>query len=84
MGERDAFAGVVEALHEAMLDDARWPETSARIEEACRAKGSILTFDEAFLHERSEVYLARCCHRGVDRSDWMRAYCEEYYLLTAA
>lgn len=79
MGERDAFTGVVEALHEAMLDDAWWPETSARIDAACGAKGSLLTFGEEFPQARIEFYIARCYHRGVDRSDWLRAYFEQYY-----
>ena len=34
MNQRDAFERIVRLLNEAMLDDARWPETSALIDEA--------------------------------------------------
>ena len=80
MDEHDAYRRIVDSLNEAMLDDARWPGTSALIDEACGARGSILTFGEELSDPRdSGIVLARSCYRGVDRSDWQREYFRDYY-----
>ena len=52
MTPRDAFERIVDMLHEAMLDDARWPHTSALIDEACGASGSILAVGGGSATER--------------------------------
>ena len=44
MSERDAFDGILASLHEASLDDARWPATSGLIDDAIRAEGNSLAF----------------------------------------
>ena len=80
MDEHDAYRRIVDSLNEAMLDDACWPGTSALIDEACGARGSILTFGEQLSDPRdSGIVLARSCYRGVDRSDWQREYFRDYY-----
>ena len=33
MGDQDAFERILASLHDAMLDDTRWPGTSALIDE---------------------------------------------------
>ena len=80
MGKRGTFRRVVESLNEAMLDDARWPDTSALIDEACGAKGSILTFGDAASHRhKHRIWFARSYYRGVDRAEWQREYFRDYY-----
>ena len=46
MGEQDAFERIVASLHDAMLDDSRWPATSALIDEACDLTGNDLIVRE--------------------------------------
>ena len=46
MSDQDAFDRILTALYDAMLDDARWPATSALIDEACGAQGNALAIGE--------------------------------------
>ncbi len=46
MGERNVFDRILASLHEAALDDARWPAASALIREAAPVRQD--------LHPRSE------------------------------
>ena len=46
MSEQDAFDLVIKSLYRAMLDDARWPRTSALLEEACGARNCALLVGE--------------------------------------
>ena len=39
MSDRDAFGRILASLHDAMLDDSRWPAVSALIDEALRHRG---------------------------------------------
>ena len=79
MTGRDAFERIVDLLHEAMLDDARWPEASALIDEACGASGSLLAVGSGSVRENVEVYFAKRFHRGEDRSEWQREYWRLYF-----
>ena len=79
MDRRDALARIVALLNEAMLDDARWPETSALIDEAVGAKGSVLTFGGEVAKGNVEIYFSRAFYRGVDRSAWQREYFRDYH-----
>ena len=72
--QQNAFERVLAMLNEAMLDDSRWPETSALIDEVVGAKGSILTFGT-----RVEIYFSRSFYRGIDRSEWQQEYFRDYY-----
>ena len=45
MSRQAAFEDILASLHEAMLDDAHWPATSALIDEACRTKGDLITYE---------------------------------------
>ena len=78
MNERDAFERVVDALNETMLDGTRWLGTSARIDEACGTKGTMVTFGEE-LPNHTEFFFTRMCFRGVDRSDWLHEYFADFY-----
>ena len=42
MGDQDAFERTLASLHDAMLDNARWPGASALIDEACGLTGNDL------------------------------------------
>ena len=79
MNRYDAFDGILDALNEAMLDDARWPETSALIDEACGSKGSVLTFGDEFPKDNIQIFFAKIYHRGEDRSEWLREYFRLYH-----
>ena len=78
MNRQDAFERVVDALNEAMLDDTLWLGTSARIDEACGTKGTMVTFGEE-LPNHTEFFFARMGFRGVDRSDWLDEYFRDFY-----
>ena len=80
MGHRGTFRRIVDSLNEATLDDARWPETSALIDEACGAKGSMLTFGHCVPRRgRHRIWFSRQYYRGVDRNEWQREYFRNYY-----
>ena len=79
MTQQDALERIVASLNEAMLDDARWPDTSAFIDEACGATGSTLTFMDESSTADVEIFFSRCCQRGADRSDWVGEYFRLYY-----
>lgn len=79
MNEKEAFENVVEALNEAMFDDALWSVASARIDEACGTKGGVLTFGEQFGEDHIEIYVSRAYYRGLDRSDNLQEYYRNYY-----
>ncbi|MCY4123473.1 MAG: hypothetical protein OXG72_21405, partial [Acidobacteria bacterium] len=46
MSDRDAFEHILASLHDAMLDDARWPAVSVLIDEACGIEGNDLLVGE--------------------------------------
>ena len=79
MNQQDAFRRVVRALNEAMLDDARWPQASAHIDQALGAKGSVMTFGDESPKGNIEIFFARSYYRGEDRAEWLREYFRDYY-----
>ena len=79
MSRQDTFERIVGSLNETMLDDALWPETSALIDEACGAKGSVLTFGDEFPQGNIEIFFSKCYYRGEDRSEWQREYFRIYH-----
>ena len=79
MSQEDAFERIVNGLNEAMLDDARWPGTSARIDEAFGSRGSMMVLGEDRPKGNVEVFFAKAYNRGADRSDWRREYFRDYY-----
>ena len=46
MSDPRAFERVLASLYDAMLDDTRWPATSALIDEACGVVGNALLVGE--------------------------------------
>ena len=79
MSERDQYDRILVSLHDAMLDDARWPDTARLIDEACRTKGNMIGFGEGRKHPDLQVFFTRFCHRGKRRPDWEREYFEDFY-----
>ena len=77
MSERDAFERIVGLLNEAMLDDTRWPEASALMDEAFGAKGSALVFGDE-RPDNSRFFFTKCHFRGADRSAWLEEYLLDY------
>ena len=77
MSQRDEFDRILNSLDGAALDDARFPSTSALIDEAIGAKGGMLTFGRS--DGTPDVFFSKCYFRGTDRSEWQRLYFREYY-----
>ena len=75
----DAFERIVALLNEAMLDDARWPEASRLIDEACGTKGSTLTFGADGPANNVQIFFAKSYARGEDRAEQAREYFRRYY-----
>ncbi len=74
MNPDEAFARCVGLLHEAGLDDARWPAASAMIEEASGAVGNFLVVGEGSDYAR--IDFARLLYRGEDHPDLAQEYFE--------
>ena len=74
----DAFERILASLYEAMLDDARWPATSALIDEACGTVGSGLVVGERS-GGADRIYFARFLYRGEGRQDLEREYFDAHY-----
>ena len=78
MSDDDAFERILMALYDAMLDDTRWPATSALIDEACGMQGNALMIREGS-QDDSRVFFAGLYHRGENREDLAREYLEIYH-----
>ena len=81
MSGQEPFERILGSLHEAVLDDARWPVASSLIDEACGSKGNFLTLSEGASNSDTEIFRARFCYRGQRRTDLERLYLETYYPL---
>ncbi len=79
MSQLEAFERAVTALNEAMLDDARWPETSGLIDEAFGTTGNILAFGSEIPTNKVEVFFSKSYHRGENRSDLEQEYFRFYH-----
>ena len=53
------FDRIIASLHEAMLDDSRWPETSALIDKACGTTGTHLVIVGGESHHDAKWFLDR-------------------------
>ena len=78
MNPDDAFERILALLYEAMLDDARWPATSALIDEACGMVGNGLVVGERSGGE-DRIHFARYLYHGESRQDLAREYFDVYY-----
>ena len=73
------FERSMASLHDAMLDDAHWPATSALIDKACGIKGSALVVGKGRSQTDGQIFLARLCRRGERYPECERWYFDLYY-----
>ena len=79
MNERDTFDRILASLHEAALDDARWPETSAVIDDAFRAKGNSLVFGDGGSDEGVQIFYAGFFYHGQRHREHEREYFDDFH-----
>ena len=79
MSRQDPFDHVLASLHEAMLDDAHWPQAAALIDQACGIKGHCLVLGDRSPGGDVQIFMARFFHRGERRRDWERLYYRDYH-----
>ncbi len=78
MNPDDAFERILASLHEAALDDARWPAATSLIEEALDAAGNALSVVEGG-DDDVRIHFARFLRRGDSYQDLMREYFTLYH-----
>ena len=78
MSDQDAFERILASLHDAMLDYAHWPATSALIDEACGTEGNGLLVGEG-PQDDSRILFFGLYYRGQRREDWEREYIDIYH-----
>ena len=78
MNSVEAFDRILASLYRATRDDDHWPATAALIDEACGAKGNLVTVSEG---SGDDVRVRFCQHlyRGEPRLDLARRYFDVYY-----
>ena len=79
MSERDTFDRILGLLHEAALDEARFPAASALIDEALGAKGNALVFGAGRPAGGVQIFYAGFFYRGQRNRELERKYFEVYY-----
>ena len=77
MSDRDSFQRILDALYDAMLDDARWPGVSGLIDEACGLTGNGMLVREAPM-DSGRLLLVGTYSRGQRLMDEERDYLENY------
>ena len=78
MDSQDTLAKVLAALHDATLDDALWPATSALIDDACGATGNALVASEG-VWENARIHFRACFYRGERNEDLEEDYFRNYH-----
>ena len=80
MKNPDAFERILASLYDAMLDDTRWPATSALIDEACGLTGNGLMVGEGPKNNVRGLFVG-LYYRGQRREDLEREYLENYHAI---
>ena len=78
MSAPPAFERVLASLYDAMLDDTRWPATSALLDEACGIAGNALMVGEG-PEDDIRVLFVGLYSRGQRRPDLEREYLDVYH-----
>ena len=78
MSQRDTFDRILASLHDAMLDDACWPATSALLEAAFGTNGNALFIGEGFGGD-AKVHFGRLYHRGEPHTEKLEEYVQNYH-----
>ena len=81
MNPGNSFDQILTALHEASMDDARWPHVANLVDEACGLNGNALVVGKGQTQRDVELYVARFCFRGERQPDWEAWYFDNYYWL---
>ncbi|MDE0035796.1 MAG: helix-turn-helix transcriptional regulator [Deltaproteobacteria bacterium] len=81
MSQEELYQRILSSLHEAALDDFRWPETSALIDEACAVKGSFLGAMDGGPPERAKALFGWICSEGQRQTELEHLYFDVYYPL---
>ena len=79
MSQQDLFERLLASFHGAALDDARWPTTSALLDEMCGAKGNMLVTGDGALRGDIDIFFAQLCYRGERCAELEREYFQDYY-----
>ena len=79
MSERDAFDSVLASLHEAALDDARWPAAFGVIDDVVGANGNSLVFGAGTPEEGIRIYYAGYFSGGQRLREFEREYFGVYH-----
>ena len=80
MNNPDAFERILASLYDAMLDETRWPATSALIDEACGLTGNGLMVAEGPKNDVRAVFVG-LYSRGQRREDLECEYLENYHAI---
>ena len=80
MNNQDAFERILASLYDAMLDETRWPATSALIDEACGSTGNGLMVAEGPKNDIRGLFVG-LYYRGQRREDLEREYLEHYHAI---
>ena len=78
MKNPDAFERILASLYDAMLDETRWPATSALIDEACGLTGNGLMVGEGPKNDVRGLFVG-LYYRGQRREDLEREYLANYH-----
>ena len=78
MTDQDRFRRVVESLYEAMLDDSRWPATTALLDEVCGIVGNSVAVGEG-PKDDIRIFCAGLYYRGQRRLDLEHEYLEDFH-----
>ena len=78
MSDQNAFERILASLHDAMLDDAHWPATSALIDEACGLTSNALLVGEGPKDDLRVLFVG-LYSRGQRHEDLEREYLEVYH-----
>ncbi|MCY3803023.1 MAG: helix-turn-helix transcriptional regulator [Gammaproteobacteria bacterium] len=79
MSDQDVYERILALLHEAVLEDAKWPAVSGLIDTACKSKGNILVFGEGTAESGVEIYFSMLCYRGLRCRELEHEYFQDYY-----
>ena len=78
MSQFDTFNRILASLHEAMLDDAHWPATSALVDEFLGTVGNAILVGEG-PEDDVRILFAALHYRGQRRPDLERDYLDNYH-----
>ena len=81
MIKRDAFDRILASMHEAALDDSRWSNASALIDDALGVHGNCLAFADLNSSKGLQFSFVGIFFRGQRHHELEREYLEDYYSL---